>query len=292
MISLGSSAATSQVQRAPPVLFTCSGSSPLAHGTGLKAVFYAGGTVKEFAEPLHDRNLTLVSAWAANAVPVAEFTLAQILLALKLGWPHVRQLAAHPGPEGWKWMEVRGVYGASVGIISLGMIGAKVIELLRPFSVNVQAFDPLVGEETMAQMGVKKMELTELFANSDVISVHAPLLKETEGMITGQLIATMKSNATFINTARGGLVRETEMIDVLHARPDLTAILDVTAVEPLPSDSPLYQMKNVILTPHIAGAMGDEVLRLSDLMIEEFHTWRSGRSPRYAIKREALSRIA
>jgi phosphoglycerate dehydrogenase-like enzyme len=144
----------------------------------------------------------------------------------------------------------------------------------------------------MHEMGARKVELSELFETSDVVTLHSPWLKETEGMITGELLSSLKPNATFINTSRGALVREKELINVLGKRPDIMAILDVTHPEPPVIGSPLYRLDNVVLTPHIAGAMGDEVLRLADLAIEEFACWIAGRPLRYAITREALDKIA
>lgn len=259
----------------------------------LQAVFYAAGSVKPFAEPLFDRNVTVVSAWAANAVPVAEFTLSQILFSLKLGWQHTRQLRSLPGPEGFKRLEIPGVYGTTVGIVSLGMIGRKLCQLLQPFTLQKLAYDPFVRSETLRELGAARAEsLEEIFSQSDVVTIHTPWLKETEGIVTGELLAAMKPNATFINTSRGALVREDELIEVMRARPDLTAILDVTWPEPPVVGSPMYELENIILTPHIAGSMGTEVLRMADLMIEEFLLWVEGQPLRYAVTRELMARIA
>jgi phosphoglycerate dehydrogenase-like enzyme len=265
----------------------------LALMPNLQAVFYAAGSVKGFAEPLFDRNVTVVSAWAANAVPVAEFTLSQILFGLKLGWQHHRQFRENPGPQGWKQLPMPGVYGATVGLVSLGMIGRKVCQLLQPFQVRKLAFDPFVRDETLREFGTERAaSLEEVFATGDVVTVHTPWLKETEGIVTGKLLSLMKPNATFINTSRGALVREDEMIEVLRARPDLTAVLDVTWPEPPKEGSPIYDLPNIVLTPHIAGSMGDEVLRMADLMIEEFVLWAEGQPLRYAVTRELMERIA
>lgn len=259
----------------------------------LQAVFYAAGTVKGFAEPLFDRNVTVVSAWAANAVPVAEFTLSQILFGLKLGWQHHRRFQENPGPEAWKQLPMPGVYGATVGLVSLGMIGRKVCQLLQPFQVRKLAYDPFVRDETLRELGTVRAEsLDEVFSTGDIVTLHTPWLKETEGIVTGRLLSLMKPNATFINTSRGALVREDELIEVLRERTDLTAVLDVTWPEPPAAGSPIYTLPNIVLTPHIAGSMGDEVLRMADLMIEEFLLWAEGQPVRYAVTRELMARIA
>lgn len=259
----------------------------------LEAVFYAAGSVKPFAEPLFDRKITVVSAWAANAVPVAEFTLAQIIFGLKLGWQHLRRFAELRGPEAWDRLDVPGVYGTTVGLVSLGMIGRKLCQLLRHLNVRILAFDPFVRDETLRELGAERAaDLPDLFRRSDVVTIHTPWLKETEGLITGELLGLMKPNATFINTSRGALVREDELIAVLRERTDLTAVLDVTWPEPPAAGSPLYHLPNVVLTPHIAGSSGSEVRRMSDLMIEEFRLWTEGQPLRYAVTRELMARIA
>lgn len=258
----------------------------------LRAVFYAAGSVKEFADPFFERDIRVFSAWAANAVPVAEFTLSQILFALKQGWLHHRQQREKPGPDGWKEVAITGSYGANVGIVSLGMIGRKVAELLEPFHLRLLAYDPLVSAESMRKLNLNPATLEELFAASDVVSLHAPWLKETEGMVTGKLLRSMKKNATFINTARGALVREDELIEVMCERPDLTAVLDVTFPEPPLPGSRLYTLHNVVLTPHIAGSKGAEVRRMADWMLDECAAWLSGRPTQYEVTADILDRMA
>src|SRR5260370_15617488 len=103
---------------------------------------------------------------------------------------------------------------------------------------------------------VRPVGLVDLFEESDVVSVHTPLLDSTIGLVTGHLIASMPRGATFINTARGAIVRERELIEALEARPDLQAVLDVTEHEPLATDSKLRQLPNAVFTPHIPGAVG------------------------------------
>lgn len=259
----------------------------------LRAVFYAAGTVKPFADPLFNRNITVVSASAANAVPVAEYALSQILFGLKLGWQHHRRFKNNPGPASWKQLAIPGAYGATVGIVSLGMIGRRVCQLLQPFTVRKLAYDPLVPDEAFRDLGVARAgSLREMFSTCEVVTLHTPLLKETGGFITGELFSSMKPNATFINTSRGGLVREDEMIEVLRQRPDLTAVLDVTCPEPPVPGSPLYHLPNVVLTPHMAGSAGSEMLRMADLMIEEFLLWADGQPLRHAVTRELMTCIA
>jgi phosphoglycerate dehydrogenase-like enzyme len=139
---------------------------------------------------------------------------------------------------------------------------------------------------------VELLPLDELFRRADVVSLHTPLLKETEGMITGAHLASMKPGATFINTARGAIVREKEMIEALKKRPDLQAVLDVTHPEPPEPGSPLYTLPNVILTPHIAGSMDGECRRMGRYMVEELRRFVDGKPLRWQITREMATNRA
>ncbi len=263
----------------------------LAAAPNLKAVFYGAGTIKNVVtEAFWDRGIVITSAYAANAVPVAEYALSQILFCLKRGWRYaltIKRDGKYPPRE-----SVPGVYGSIVGIISLGMIGRGVCKLLEPFDVKIIAYDPFATPETAAELNVELCGLDEVFRRADVVSLHTPWLKETEGMITGAHFSAMKPNASFINTARGAIVREDEMIEVLRRRSDLTAVLDVTFPEPPDHGSPLYTLDNVILTPHIAGAMGHECRRMGEYAIEDLRRWLNGEPLKWRITREKAAIMA
>jgi len=139
---------------------------------------------------------------------------------------------------------------------------------------------------------VESVSLDQLFRESDVISLHTPSLPATKGMITGAHFAAMKPNATFINTARGAVVRETEMIEVLTHRPDLQAVLDVTDPEPPKPESPLYTLPNVVLTPHIAGSQNNECRRMGHYMVEELGRYLAGQPLKWQINQELAAKLA
>ncbi len=263
----------------------------LARCPNLKIVFYGAGSIKHCTTPAFwDRNIPITSSYAANAVPVAEFTLAQILLALKKTWQHalaIKAASAYPGR-----MSVPGAYGSTVGIIALGMIGRMVCEHLRRFDLDVIAYDPLVSAADAVALGVTLVPLDELFARADVVSLHAPWIDATVGLITGEHLAAMQPGTTFINTARGAIVREDEMIEVLRQRPDLFAMLDVTYPEPPAADSPLYTLPNVLLTPHIAGSLDRECQRMGQIVVEELQRYLAGQPLQWAISREQAAIMA
>ncbi len=263
----------------------------LSHARKLEYVFYGAGTIRFMVtDAFWKKGVRVSSAWALNAIPVSEYTLSQILFSLKSGYQFSRSYKKAKGRSMLSEVKFAGGYKSTVGLISLGMIARIVAERLKTFDVNVIAYDPFVSKEDAAKLGVTLCSLEDVFKNADVVSLHTPWLKETENMITGEMIASMKEGATFINTARGAVVNEKEMIDVLLKRQDLQAILDVTYPEPPCEDSPLWTMENVMLTPHIAGSMGNECHRHAFAMYEECVRYLNGEPLKYEID-EAKSKI-
>jgi phosphoglycerate dehydrogenase-like enzyme len=256
----------------------------------LRAVFYAAGAVRSFARPLLDRDITVVSAWQANAVPVAEFTLAQILLATKGYFRNARDCRS-PSTHGIAFRGP-GNYGETIAILGAGAIGRKVIEMLRPFHLRLIVFDPFMDEDRAARLGVEKVSLEAAFERGCVVTNHLAHVPDTERLLRGQLFAGMRESATFINTGRGATVDEEGMIRVLASRPDITALLDVTWPETPAEGSPLFALPNVQLTGHLAGSSGDEVVRLADYCLEEFGSWLRNCPLRAAISAPMLETMA
>ena len=257
----------------------------------LEAVFYGAGSIRRITPaPFWDRNIVICSAWGMNAIPVAEYTLSQILFCLKRGWQFaraMRELRGRPSRS-----NIIGAFGSTVGLVSLGMVGRAVCKLLSHHDLQIVAYDPFTSPQQAADLGVSLCGLDEVFQRADVVSLHTPLLDETRGMIRGEHFRMMKAGATFINTARGAVVREEEMIAVLKERPDLFAVLDVTYPEPPVPDSPLYTLPNVVLTPHIAGALGDECRRMGREMVVELQRYLTGQKLQWAISREQALHLA
>lgn len=257
----------------------------------LKAVFYAAGSVKGFvSEAAWERGIVVSSAWAANGVPVAEYSLGTILLSLKRFWHFSRRM--REGGSGHVNFQIPGGYHSKVGLLSLGAVGRATARMLQPLDVTLLAHDPFLPEEQAAELNISLVSLEELFRECDVISLHAPWIPATERMITGKLISSMKEGATLINTSRGAIIAEEEMIEVLRARPDLSAVLDVTFPEPPALDSPLRALPNVVLTPHIAGSMQGECARMGSWMADELRRFVSGDPLRYRVTRSMLAKMA
>ena len=252
----------------------------------LKVVFYGAGAVSGFVtDKVWTHGVQITNANVANGVPVAEYAVAQIYLCLKQAWRQAA-LIKHKRDFDSARVPVAGAYRSTVGIVSLGAIGRMVAERLRGSDLRVIAFDPFATPEQAHAFGVELVPLDALFAQADVITCHTPWLPETESLLHGGLFRSMKRGASFINTARGAVVNEADLIAVLREREDLFAVLDVTHPEPPAPDSPLFDLPNVLLTPHIAGSLNDECRRMGRMMVDELDRWLRGEPLRYRVGRE------
>lgn len=259
----------------------------------LRGVVHSAGTVRGVVSPdCYERGVVISSQAWANALPVAEYTLAMILLAAKGGFGaqfqyRAKRAAFHVYAE----RAAKGAYQRRVGVIGASTIGRRVIELLGPFDLEVVLADPTLGPAEGAELGVELLSMEELLASSAIVSLHAPLLPSTAGMIGADELALLGEGATFINTARGALVDHTALVRELQAG-RIEAVLDVTDPEPPPPDSPLWDLPNVVLTPHIAGAAGTELHRLGSSAVEEAGRVISGQPLLHPVTRGRYDAIA
>lgn len=264
-----------------------------AYFPSLKAVFYAAGSVQAFARPFLNCGVKVFSAWAANAVPVAEYTVAQIVLANKGYYLTSRLASAGKYDDAVEmFKKYPGNYGAKIGLLGAGMIGKLVIEKLKNFRLEVLVFDPFLTFEKAAELCVKKTTLEKIFSECDVISNHLADNPQTRGMIGEKLFSLMRPYATFINTGRGAQIVQDELEAVLKSRHDLTAILDVTYPEPPAENSELYSIPNCVLTPHIAGSSGNEVHRMAEYMLAEFENFIENNPCRFEVTEKMLETMA
>ena len=244
----------------------------------LRLIAHAAGTVKSFIAPeVFDAGITVCNAAAANAIPVAEFTLAAILFANKdvFGFQTLyRRKRDQTHPEQLTDEPV-GNWHKTVGIVGLSRIGRRVIDLLRPFDLSVLVHDPYLSAAEATALGVQNLPLDEVIRHSDVLSLHAPALESTRHMIDARRLALLRDGGTLINTARGSLVDQAALTrELVSGR--ISAVIDVTDPEVLPATSPLYDLPNVLLTPHIAGAVGRERERLGEMAVAEVERFVKG----------------
>ncbi|MEU8758183.1 hydroxyacid dehydrogenase [Streptomyces sp. NPDC048659] len=277
------------------LLLTCWGATPLTaevldRAPRLKGVVHAAGSVKHhITDACWERGIRVASVAAANALPVAEYTLAAVLFAGKGVLRSARAYGELRTGDAWldesaPW----GNYRRTVGVIGASRIGRRVIELLRPFDVEILLYDPYV---TDPGPGVALVPLDELCARSGVVTVHAPQLPATRHMLGAAQLAAMPDGATLVNTARGSLVDEDALLPHLVAG-RLHAVLDVTDPELPAPDSPLWTLPNVLLTPHVAGSLGNELHRLADGAIEEVARYGRGEPFAEEVRAADLERSA
>lgn len=259
----------------------------------LRYILHSGGTVKNHVDPVcWERGVEISTAADANAIPVAEYTVAMVILAnkrvLQVGRKvHALRTMVHAEDH----FPDLGNYNKRVGIIGASKIGRHVIRLLGQYELETVVFDPFLSDAEATAMGVAKVSLEELCATSDVVSLHAPSLPSTRNMISAGLIATFKAGATFINTARGELVDQQALLERIE-QDDLYAVLDVTTPWDLPADSGLFTHPHVLVTPHMAGSMGTELERMAMSCVGEAHRVARGGTLLFALAAEQLELTA
>ena len=189
----------------------------------------------------------------SNSVSVAELVCGQLIALVR--HTHV----AHRAVKENRWSDYlkfigTELAGKTIGIVGMGNIGARVALRVRAFEMDFLVYDPYIPESHVTALGGKWVALEELLAESDFVTIHCPLNRETKGMIGASGLALMKPSAFLINAARGGIVDEDALCAVLRERKIAGAALDVIANEPPSKDHPLIQLDNVLWTPHV-GAM-------------------------------------
>lgn len=189
------------------------------------------------------------------------------------------------GVRGGRWdardaVPIRRLRGQTLGLVGFGKIPRRLAEKVRPLGLEVIAFDPYVDGAAMSGHGVEKVALDALLARSDFVSVHAPLVPETRGLIGEAELRRMKPTAYLINTARGPLVQDAALIRALRERWIAGAALDVLDCEPPGPEHPLRDMDHVILTPHVAFYSEEAVHELQRKATEEVVRVLSGQPPR------------
>ena len=260
----------------------------------LRLIAHAAGTVKFTLDPaVYEAGIRVTHAADANAVPVAEFTLAAIIFANKRVFELRDRYRADPGRRSSYALmdEPIGNYHRTIGLVGASRIGRKVARMLAGFDFTVLVSDPFVKQGDPILAGAELVDLDTLMRRSDVVSIHAPSLPSTRAMIGASQLRLMKDGAALINTARGALIDETALIAELETG-RIHAVIDVTDPEIPAPGSPLYTLPNVFLTPHVAGAVGTERLRLGEMVIDEIERFVAGGKMAFEIEPALLERLA
>lgn len=257
----------------------------------LKLVIHAAGTVKGIVdeEEFLRRGIRVTNAAVALGEGVAETALGFAISASKGFY----QLAQSTRVGEWNEQKrlVLDFYDITVGVISAGFVGRHFIKLLQNFNVDVLVYDPYITPEAARALGAEKAELDELLRRSDVISVHAPSIPATDNMLSREKLKLIRDGAILINTSRGSVIEEPAMIEELKTG-RFFACIDVTSPEPPAKDSDLRTLPNVVLTPHIAGAVNNGLKRIAKHVCEELDRFETDGSLRTEVDLNKLSMLA
>ena len=265
----------------------------LAKTPALALVAHTAGSVRNLLpQQAIGQRLTVCQAAALIADSVAELVIAQLLAVLRELHVFDRGLR-----NGESWGELRDrhpgrLLGArTVGVVGASRTGRAVIDLLRAFGATVLVADPYLDEDGAARLGVRHVDLDTLLRQSEIVTLHVPLLPSTTNLIGARELGLLRDGALLVNSARGGLVEPTALLAELRSG-RIAAALDVFPAEPLPPDSEWRQLPNAIISPHAAGHTRDSHLRQGDAMVDDIARFLAGEPLRHAISPEMVEVLA
>ena len=255
----------------------------------LRIIAHSAGSVKHLVTReiidryLLPRGIPIYSANWAIALNVAESTVGLLIMTPRR-WAGLNERYHATGQWGYHRIEVNGQFlqGSVVGIVSASTVAREVIRLLQPWDVRLLCYDPYLSEADAAALGVEKVELDELFRRSDHVTVHAPKIPETDRMIGAEQLRLLRAGATLVNTSRGSVIDEAALIAEARAG-RIEVALDVTEPEPPAPDSPLQELENVVVLPHVTGAGQYGYHRIGDGTLQALDDFFAGRPVRGAV---------
>lgn len=257
----------------------------------LKGVIHAAGSVKPVvSDALVERKVRVTGSAVAIGEGVAETALGFAISACK-GFYTLGKDTKNKMWDENKYTVVKDFYDINVGVISGGFVGRHMVKLLKNFHVDILMYDPILSAEEIEKIGAKKVELDELMMQSDVVTIHAPSIPATDNMINKDNLALMKDGAILINTARGTIINEQDLIEELE-KGRIFACIDVTNPEPPSADNKLRDLDNVVLTPHIAGTVTNGMKRIALHVCEELERLMNGEKMRTEVNLDELAKMA
>ena len=219
----------------------------------------------------------------ANTLGVAEMALSLILASRR----KLVQNGACVKSNTWIKQKIcHETIGSTVGIVGFGAIGQALAGLLQGFNCRIISYDPFPKADLMKRMGVELVGLEELFETSDSISLHLPYTKETHNLVSEQLLSKMKPTAVIVNTSRGNIIDENALYKALSTNKISGAALDVFAQEPLPMDSLLLKLDNIILTPHVSSQTVESLWRIYEMAVNIISDFFAGKDSPYVLNPE------
>ena len=275
-------------QLTPAIMHAADSLKIIAHSAGsprqmLKNVWY------DYVVP---RQICVFTATAEIGYNVAETAVGMMIMSAKNLLDYALYIR---NTDGWRSANIpvdeQHLFGAVVGIVGASDVAREVLRLLGPFRVHVFLYDPYLNGQDAENLNVEKVDLDYLFERSDIISLHAPSCPETDHMVGLAQLARMRDGALLINTARGSLIDHSALIEEAGTG-RIRVALDVTTPEPLPSDSPLRKMANVIITPHLAGQGRYGHERIGAATLQALEDFFSGKPVRGAVDHARWERLA
>ena len=252
----------------------------------LKIWAYGAGSIKgKICDEAWEKGVIATSAAAAIADDVAELTMGFITIGLRRVVQYMRQMRAN---EKTVKDESRSLYRRTIGVVGASQVGIRVMRLLAPYDVRILLYDPFLTQEQAGDLGAELVDLATMARESDVVTCHAPKLPETHHMWSATLLRLMKDDGVLVNTSRGDNIDEEALVEELK-KGRLFAFLDVTSPEPPLPESPLRQLPNVVLTPHVAGQRS---YRIGASVVEELRRCFAGEEQLFRVTRDMLDRLA
>ena len=236
----------------------------IAPAKNLKAIQKWGAGFDNLDIPsISKRNIPVMVCNGVNSEPVAELAVLHMLAVLRNLIPLNRKLKENQWCKDEYASKSYLLSGKTVGLVGLGNIGRKVARIVQGFEASVQYYDVFrISPEEEEKLGIKYVPFEELLKTSDIVSIHVPLMDSTRDMIKKEQMETMKKNAIIINTSRGGIVNEADLVEALENHTIMGAGLDAFVHEPPGVDCPFYKMDNVVVTPHSGGNTADNDLNM------------------------------
>jgi phosphoglycerate dehydrogenase-like enzyme len=256
----------------------------------LKLIAHTGGSISSIiSDYLYDRGIKVISGNKLYAESVAEGTIGYILAALRDIPFYANDIQA--GNWVGEAERTEGLLYQNVGLIGFGAVARYITPMLKAFRATVRVYDPYISDEVCTEYGVERVHsLEEIMRGSKIISLHASKIPETYHMIDARLLAMIPDGALLVNTARGNIIDEEALAKELQ-KARFKAILDVYEIEPLPKDSCLRRLDNVILMPHLAGPTMDRRKVVTFALLEDIKQFFSGHQLKHEIGREYAKKM-
>lgn len=251
-----------------------------------------GGPVNVNINAATDRGIPVVYTPGRNAQAVVEFTLGLILSECKsISRAHTALSRGVWRGDLYRYDKApHELQGRTIGLIGFGTIARMLVPYLKPFEMKILSYDPYVSEDIFKSYGVTSTDFYDLLKNSDIVSMHARVTKETLGMMGNKEFNTMKQGAFFINTARGALVDYDALYQVLKSGHLAGAGIDTFGIEPPPLNWPLLDLENVTLTPHIGGSSRETAHRSANMIAREVSNFFKGEPLQFCINPQVLEK--